>query len=77
MGTADYCALVVVLLAGLVAIMIRQEERRLADRRKPHKLLPGGLERRSGKDRRRHAIRDHVGWGLEAVRLRLGRLFKK
>ncbi len=62
MGTADYCALVVLLLAGLVALSIRQEEKRCLERRQNHGTPPDGVERRSGRDRRQRSVGAWVAW---------------
>ena len=66
MGTVDYCILTVLLLSGLVALSIKHEEQRMADRRQRTAPPPGGLERRSGKDRRRDSLAAYVLWAARA-----------
>lgn len=66
MGTADYCVLVVLLLAGLVALSIRQEEKRCVDRRHRLEPPPGGMDRRSGRDRRARSLKAWATWAADS-----------
>ncbi len=66
MGPADYCALVVILLAGLVTLSIRQEEKRCRERRQHSARPPQGIERRSGRDRRRRSFGAWMGWAVRS-----------
>ena len=74
MGTADYCILVVLVLSGLVTLSILHDEQRLADRRQHGGLPPGGLERRSGRDRRGHSLTAYVLWAARAQWTRFRKL---
>ncbi len=62
MGTADYCALVVLVLAALVTLSIRQEEKRRGDRRQRQLPPPGGVERRTHPDRRNRSLGAFLAW---------------
>ncbi|GLH68986.1 hypothetical protein GETHPA_05190 [Geothrix rubra] len=75
MGTADYCALVVLLLAGLIALSIRKEEKREADRRQQGGPPPAGLEQRSGQDRRDRSLSAYLAWATRSQWLKLRALF--
>lgn len=75
MGTADYCALVVLLLAGIIVLSIRQDEKRQADRRQQGGPPPGGLERRSGRDRRDRSWSAYLAWATRSQWLKLRNLF--
>lgn len=75
MGTADYCALVVLLLAGLIALSIRQEEKRGADRRQRDGSPPDGFERRLGRDRRDRSLPAYLAWATRSQWLKLRSLF--
>lgn len=76
MGTADYCALVVLLLAGLIAVSIRQDEKRQADRRQQVGPPPAGRERRSGRDRRDRSLPAYLAWATRSQWLKLRNLFR-
>jgi hypothetical protein len=75
MGTAVYCALVVVLLAGLIALSIRQDEKRQADRRQQGGLPPAGQERRLGRDRRDRSLPAYLAWAARSQWLKLRNRF--
>ncbi len=75
MGTADYCALVVLLLAGIIVLSIRQDEKRQADRRQRNGPPPGGLERRRGQDRRDRSWSAYLTWAMQSQWLKLRNLF--
>ena len=66
MGTADYCALIALLLAGLIALSIRQEECRCGDRRQQSGSAPGGIERRVDSDRRNPSWQGWVAWAARS-----------
>ncbi len=76
MGTADYCALIVLLLAGLITLSIRQDEKRQADRRQQDGPPPPGLERRSGRDRRDRSRSAYLAWATRSQWLKLRSLFR-
>ena len=75
MGTADYCALVALLLAGLIALSIRQEERRGTDRRQHRDQPPGSIERRSGQDRRDRSLGAWTAWAAKSQWRKVRKLF--
>jgi len=77
MGTADYCALVVLLLAGVITLSIRQEEKRQADRRQRSGPPPASLERRAGRDRRDRSLSAFVGWAARSQWAKARRLFAR
>jgi hypothetical protein len=75
MSTADYCALVVLLLAGLIGLSIRQEERRCADRRQRREPPPGEVERRSIPDRRDRSLGAWTTWAAKSQWRKVRKLF--
>jgi hypothetical protein len=75
MGTADYCALVVLLLAGVITLSIRQDEKRRADRRQQVGPPPAGLDRRSGRDRRDRSLSAYLTWAVRSQWLKFRSLF--
>ena len=75
MGTADYCALVVLLLAGLITLSIRQDDKRQADRRQQGGPPPTGRERRTGRDRRDRSFPAYLAWAARSQWLKLRALF--
>jgi len=62
MGTIEYCILILVLMAGLMALSIAHDEKRRCDRRKQNLGPPNGIERRSGKDRRGNSLLAYLWW---------------
>jgi hypothetical protein len=75
MGTIDYCILVILLLLGLVALAVKHEGKRVADRRQHKGQPPDGIERRSGKDRRGNSLTAYVLWAMGSQWSRLRKLF--
>jgi len=75
MGTVDYCILVILLLSGLVAVSIKQDEQRRGDRRQHSGLPPDGIDRRSGKDRRGHSLAAFVLWAGRTQWLKIRKRF--
>ena len=62
MGTADYCALVTLLLAVCIGLSIRQEEKRGAERRQRCEPPPGGIDRRVLPNRRSRSFKGWIAW---------------
>ncbi len=77
MRTVDYCILVVLLLAGLLLISIRQEELRRMDRRRQDLPPPGGVERRTGRDRRDQSAVGYLAWAARSQWLKVRKLFAR
>lgn len=75
MGTADYCALVALFLAAVIALSIRQEEQRSTDRRQRHEPPPGGIERRSRQSRRNRSFSAWVSWAAHSQWCKIRNLF--
>jgi hypothetical protein len=76
MGTIEYCILILVLMAGLMALSIAHDEKRRCDRRKQNLGPPNGIERRSGKDRRGNSLTAYVLWILRSRWHRIKTFFK-
>ena len=74
MGTNDWMLLIVAAFFGYLWLAIHYEEKRSIDRRKRDIGPPGGIERRSGKDRRRNSLTHYLGWVLRSQIRRLSRL---
>ena len=72
MGINDCILLVVALLFGYLLLAIHYEEKRAKDRRKQNLGPPDGIERRSGRDRRRDSVLHYVAWVLRSQLRRLG-----
>ena len=77
MGINDCLLIVVALFFGYLLLAIHYEETRSTDRRKVNLGPPNGIERRSGKDRRRNSMPRYLAWVLRSQGRRLGRLLKK
>ena len=77
MGTNDYLLIVVGSFFGYLLLAVHYEEKRATDRRKRNLGPPNGIERRSGKDRRRDSLTHYLRWVLRSQLKRLSRLLKK
>ena len=77
MGINDSILIVVALLFGYLLLAIHYEEKRAKDRRKQDAGPPDGVERRSGKDRRRDSVLHYVAWVLRSQLRRMGGLMTK
>jgi hypothetical protein len=73
-GTNDYLLMVVAIFFGYLLLAIHYEEKRRTDRRKQNLGPPHGIERRSGRDRRRDSLMRYLGWVLRSQVKRFGRL---
>lgn len=74
MGTNDWLLIVVALFFALLLQAVHYEAKRTTDRRKHDIGPPYGIERRSGKIRRRDSLTHYLGWVLRSQARRLGRL---
>jgi hypothetical protein len=72
LGINDSILIIVALLLGYLLLAIHYEEKRATDRRKQNLGPPDGVERRSGKDRRRDSVLHYVAWVLRSQIRRLG-----
>ena len=72
MGINDCLLIVVALSFGYLLLAIHYEEKRATERRKQNLGPPDGIERRSGKDRRRDSVLHYVAWVLRSQIRRLG-----
>ena len=71
MGTNDWILIVVAAFFGYLLLAIHYEEKRSTDRRKRNLGPPDGIERRSGKDRRRDSLTRYLAWVLRSQCRRL------
>jgi hypothetical protein len=76
-GTNDFLLIVVALFFGYLLLAIHYEEKRRTDRRKVNLGPPDGIERRSGKDRRRDSLAHYVMWVLRSQMKRVAGLVSK
>lgn len=76
MGTNDLILIVVALFFSYMLLAIHYEQKRTTDRRKRNLGPPGGIERRSGRDRRRDSLATYLGWVFRSQCRRLVGLFK-
>lgn len=76
MGTNDWILIVAASFFVYLLMAIHYEETRTTDRRKVNLGPPNGIERRSGKDRRRNSMTHYLAWVLRNQVRRLARLFK-
>lgn len=74
-GTNDLILIVVGTLFGYLLLATHYEQKRTTDRRKRNLGPPDGIERRSGKDRRRDSVIAYLGWVLRSQAKRLVGLF--
>lgn len=72
MGINDYILIVVAVFFGYLLLAIHYEEKRATERRKLNLGPPDGVERRSGKDRRRDSVLHYVAWVLRSQLRRMG-----
>jgi hypothetical protein len=72
LGINDCILIVVAVLFGYLLLAIHYEEKRATERRKQDLGPPDGVERRSGKDRRRDSVLHYVAWVLRSQVRRLG-----
>jgi len=72
LGINDCLLIVVALFFGYLLLAIHYEEKRATERRKQNLGPPDGIERRSGKDRRRDSVLHYVAWVLRSQIRRLG-----
>ncbi len=72
MGTNSWILIVVAAFFGYLLLAIHYEEKRATDRRKVNLGPPNGIERRSGKDRRRDSLLHYLSWVLRCQVRRLG-----
>jgi len=75
-GTNDYILILVALFFSYLLLAIHYEEKRMTDRRKVNLGPPNGIERRSGKDRRRDSLMNYLMWVLRSQLKRLVGLVK-
>jgi hypothetical protein len=68
----NWILIIVALFFGYLLLAIHYEEKRSVDRRKVNLGPPGGIERRSGKDRRRDSLLHYLAWVLRSQLKRLG-----
>jgi hypothetical protein len=61
-GTNSWILAVVALFFTYLLLAIHHAEKRSTDRRKVNLGPPGGIERRSGKDRRRDSLSHYLAW---------------
>ena len=72
MGINDGLLIVVAAFFSYLLLAIHYEEKRAIERRKQDLGPPDGVERRSGKDRRRDSVLHYVAWVLRSQMRRLG-----
>jgi hypothetical protein len=72
LGINDSILIIVALLLGYLLLAIHYEEKRATDRRKQTLGPPDGVERRSGKDRRRDSVLHYIAWVLRSQLRRMG-----
>jgi hypothetical protein len=72
LGINDYILIVVAVFFGYLLLAIHYEEKRATERRKLNLGPPDGVERRSGKDRRRDSVLHYVAWVLRSQLRRMG-----
>ena len=72
MSTNNWILIIVALLFSYLLLAVHYEEKRSTDRRKVNLGPPGGIERRSGKDRRRDSLPHYLAWVLRSQLRRLG-----
>jgi hypothetical protein len=75
-GTNSWILIVVALFFCYLLLAIHYEEKRAMDRRKANLGPPNGIERRSGKDRRRDSVLHYLAWVLRRQCRRLVGLVK-
>jgi len=73
-GTNDWILIVVASFFSYLLLAIHYEEKRATDRRKVNLGPPNGIERRSGRDRRRDSLAHYLAWVLRRQCKRLGAL---
>ena len=71
MGTNSWILIVVAAFFGYLLLAIHYEEKRKTDRRKVNLGPPNGIERRSGRDRRRDSMTHYLAWVLRSQLKRL------
>jgi hypothetical protein len=71
-STNNWILIIVALLFGYLLLAVHYEEKRSKDRRKVNLGPPGGIERRSGRDRRRDSLLHYLAWVLRSQLRRLG-----
>jgi len=71
-GTFDLMLVVVALFFGGLLLAVHYEQKRTKDRRKQNLGPPGGIERRSGLDRRQNSLSKYLKWVFRAQLRRLG-----
>lgn len=72
MGTFDLMLVVVALFFGGLLLAVHYEQKRTMDRRQQNLGPPGGIERRSGQDRRQNSLSKYLKWVFRAQLRRLG-----
>jgi hypothetical protein len=72
LGINDCLLIVVAAFFSYLLLAIHYEEKRATERRKQDLGPPDGVERRSGKDRRRDSVLHYVAWVLRRQVARLG-----
>jgi hypothetical protein len=76
-GTNDYVLMIVALFFSYLLLAIHYEETRSTDRRRVNLGPPNGIERRSGRDRRRDSLIHYLAWVFRSQLRRLAGLGTK